>query len=118
MENNINFTTTQKETLDKLSTKLKEYNSKVYNFDYASKIVEILLDLKMDYDTILCGYLYTLLKDEKINLDDIKEEYSEQVFNMISSAVKIESINIRNKETQAEIVKSMFIALAKDISCL
>lgn len=115
MEYNINLTEQELSLINKACDLLKTSKSNIYNYDYALKTVCTLNDLKMDFTTIISAYLYPLLKAEILTLEDIEKEYSLESKNMLSSVSKIESVNIHNKETQAEIVKSMFIALAKDI---
>ena len=115
MEYNINLTTEEKATLEKAQYLLSMVDANLYNKDYATKVVTTLNGLKMDFVTILSGYLYPLVKEGKLTLDEVSRDFSKESMNMLSAVLKIESVNIHNKETQAEIVKNMFIALAKDI---
>lgn len=115
MEYNIKLTDAELEIINDVISQLNGLDNELYNLNYATKIVNTLNGLKMDFHTILSGYLYPLLKTEQITLDEIEKKYSVESKNMLSATLKIESVNIHNKETQAEIVKNMFIALAKDI---
>lgn len=115
MEYNINLTEEEKLTLANVQEKLATLNTNLYNKDYADKVVSTLNGLKMDFTTILSGYLYPLVKEGAMTLDEVSQAYSHDSSKMLSAVLKIESVNIHNKGTQAEIVKNMFIALAKDI---
>lgn len=115
MTNEIIFSNVEQTKIDKVKESLKTLNDELFNLDYATKTVATLTELKMDFCVIISAYLYPLLKLEKVTINEIEKDYGEECAKMLSSILKIESINIHNKETQAESVKSMFIALAKDI---
>ena len=115
MKNEKLFSNVEQKTIEKITNNLTELNDDLLNLDFATKTVATLTELKMDFCTILSAYLYPLLKLEKITIEEIEKEYGPECAKMLSAITKIENINIHNKETQAESVKSMFIALAKDI---
>ena len=115
MKNELQFSVEENNNIEKAIVKLNTIVDDVYNYNFATKAVATLTELKMDYSTIISAYLYPLVKLNKITIGEIEKEFSAESAKMLSAITKIESINIHNKETQAESVKSMFIALAKDI---
>lgn len=115
MESKEQLTSSQLMIIEELKNKLIQSQDPLYNADFAEEMMSVLTELKMDYSTIISAHLYPLLKLKIISLEEIEKTYGKEVGTMLQSISKIESINIHNKETQAESVKSMFLALAKDI---
>ncbi len=93
------------------------YKSEIYNLKFSEGIIEILLNVMADYHTIIAAYFYSALKTEVITIEELKNNKSitQDAYNILVSVFKIEQLKINTKESQAENIKNMFIALAKDI---
>ncbi|MBS3909034.1 MAG: bifunctional (p)ppGpp synthetase/guanosine-3',5'-bis(diphosphate) 3'-pyrophosphohydrolase [Actinobacteria bacterium] len=80
------------------------------------EVADILADLGMDTTTILAALLHDVVEDTSISLDDLRDEVSEDVVALIDGVTKLGKIEFRSREEeQAENLRKMFIAMAKDI---
>lgn len=83
----------------------------------------ILADLELDKETIVAGLLHDVVEDTPITDEEIKEEYGEDVALLVDGVTKLDKLNfhgINDKdaeklERQAENLRKMFLAMAKDI---
>ena len=77
----------------------------------------ILADLEMDKETIVAGMLHDVVEDTVMTLDEIKEEFGEEVAVLVDGVTKLGQLNYSSDkvEVQAENLRKMFLAMAKDI---
>ncbi len=77
----------------------------------------ILADLEMDKETIAAALLHDVVEDTDIPLSKIQELFGEEIANLVDGVTKLTQLNYdRDKiEMQAENLRKMFIAMAKDI---
>ena len=124
-----------------LMTALKESN-RPYDFDkiteayqYASKahegqmrqsgdphithpiaVAQILVELGMDTETICAGLLHDVVEDTASTLDEIKKRFGADVALMVDGVTKLTKMTYSSKEQrQAENVRKMLLAMAKDV---
>ncbi len=81
----------------------------------------ILADLELDKETIVAGLLHDVVEDTVMSYDDLVREFGQDVANLVDGVTKLEKLpqfhdgdNIR-LEMQAENLRKMFLAMAKDI---
>ena len=81
----------------------------------------ILADLELDKETIVAGLLHDVVEDTVMSYEDLVREFGQDVANLVDGVTKLEKLpqfhdgdNIR-LEMQAENLRKMFLAMAKDI---
>ncbi len=84
----------------------------------------ILADLEMDKETIVAGILHDVVEDTVMTEEDLVREFGEDVALLVDGVTKLEKIPLTNSiedptnaklELQAENLRKMFLAMAKDI---
>ena len=76
----------------------------------------ITVQLGMDTDTVVAALLHDVVEDTPVTLDEIKKEFGPDVATMVDGVTKLSKIKFVSKEeAQAENVRKMMIAMAKDV---
>ena len=77
----------------------------------------ILADLEMDKETIAAGLLHDVVEDTVMTLDELTKEFGPEVAFLVDGVTKLTQLNWdKDKvEIQAENLRKMFLAMAKDI---
>ncbi len=77
----------------------------------------ILADLEMDKETIVAGILHDVVEDTVFTREEITEEFSAEVASLVDGVTKLGqlSYDADKVEVQAENLRKMFLAMAKDI---
>ena len=77
----------------------------------------ILAELEMDKETIVAGMLHDVVEDTETTLDDITREFGEEVALLVDGVTKLGQLSYSQDklEVQAENLRKMFLAMAKDI---
>lgn len=77
----------------------------------------ILAELELDKESIVSGLLHDVVEDTIMTLDEIKEEFGIEVAVIVDGVTKLGQLNYSADkiEEQAENLRKMFLAMAKDI---
>ena len=77
----------------------------------------ILAELEMDKETIVAGILHDVVEDTVMTADEIAKEFSPEVALLVEGVTKLTKLNFSQDklELQAENLRKMFLAMAKDI---
>ena len=77
----------------------------------------ILAELELDKETIVAGMLHDVVEDTVMTSDEITEEFGSEVSLLVDGVTKLTQIDyVADKvEVQAENLRKMFLAMAKDI---
>lgn len=76
----------------------------------------ILSELEMDDEAIVAGLLHDTVEDTSCTINDIKEEFGENVALLVEGVTKLGKIPYSTKqEQQVENLRKMFLAMARDI---
>jgi GTP pyrophosphokinase len=82
-------------------------------------VATILADLGMDTTTLVAALLHDVVEDTELTLEEIEPEFGPHVAEIVDGLTKLDKITFRSKEAeQAENVRKMFVAMAKDIRVL
>lgn len=80
------------------------------------QVAHILMDLGLDADTVAAGLLHDVIEDTEVELDHIREEFGDEIAMLVDGVTKLGRIEYKTKEErQAESLRKMFLAMAKDI---
>lgn len=77
----------------------------------------ILAELELDKETIIAGLLHDVIEDTVMSYQDIEREFGGEVALLVDGVTKITQTNwgMDKEEVQAENLRKMFMAMAKDI---
>ena len=77
----------------------------------------ILAGLEMDKETIIAGLLHDVIEDTEKTREDIEKEFSPEVALLVDGVTKLTQLSLSQDkiEIQAENLRKMFLAMAKDI---
>ncbi|MEY8427224.1 bifunctional (p)ppGpp synthetase/guanosine-3',5'-bis(diphosphate) 3'-pyrophosphohydrolase [Lachnospiraceae bacterium 46-15] len=77
----------------------------------------ILADLEMDKETIVAGLLHDVVEDTVMTSEEIVQEFSAEVALLVDGVTKLGQLSYSadKVEEQAENLRKMFLAMAKDI---
>ncbi|MCK5155640.1 MAG: bifunctional (p)ppGpp synthetase/guanosine-3',5'-bis(diphosphate) 3'-pyrophosphohydrolase [Spirochaetales bacterium] len=85
-------------------------------FVHPFHVAEILVDMHMDSDSIIAGFLHDIMEDTTTVRDDIIEKFGETVAMLVDGVTKISILQVKNKSIQAaETMRKMLFAMSKDI---
>lgn len=77
----------------------------------------ILAELQLDKESIAAGLLHDVVEDTALTIDDLEREFGSDVALIVDGVTKLDKIqyNEDKLEFQAENLRKMFLAMAKDI---
>ncbi len=85
-------------------------------FTHPCAVAQILIDLRMDSNTIAAAFLHDVLEDTPVTQQDIKNEFGDEVLELVEGVTKLDKIEFKSQEEeQAENFKKIFVSMAKDI---
>lgn len=79
-------------------------------------VAMILADLEIDQITVAAGLLHDVVEDSEFTQEDIQQRFGEEIALLVDGVTKLSKIEYRTKEEhQAENMRKMLMAMAKDI---
>ena len=76
----------------------------------------ILTELKMDADCIIAAILHDVIEDTDTTVEELESLFNADVAALVNAVTKLTQIDFKSrKEAQAENMRKMFLAMAKDL---
>ncbi len=77
----------------------------------------ILAELELDKETIIAGLLHDVVEDTPMTLEDLSREFNDEVALLVDGVTKLGQLSYAHDkmDVQAENLRKMFLAMAKDI---
>lgn len=127
--------------LQNLISKIEEYNPhcdveliiKAYNFAenahqgqyrksgekyfiHPVEVAKILIELRMDSSTIAAALLHDVIEDTAYGYEKVQKEFGQEIVELVDGVTKLTRLSFNSKEErQAENLRKMVLAMAKDI---
>jgi GTP diphosphokinase / guanosine-3',5'-bis(diphosphate) 3'-diphosphatase len=80
------------------------------------EVAGILTQLRLDQASVITGLLHDAVEDTLSTLEDIRDNFGEEVAQLVDGVTKISQITLKSsEETQAENFRKMILAMVKDI---
>lgn len=80
------------------------------------EVALILMDLGLDVDTVVAGLLHDVVEDTGVPIEELTKLFGAEVADLVDGVTKLGKIAFKTKEEQqAENLRKMFLAMAKDI---
>ncbi|WP_026475761.1 RelA/SpoT family protein [Alkaliphilus transvaalensis] len=85
-------------------------------FIHPVEVAKILVELKLDTSTIAAALLHDVIEDTEYGYEQVKNEFGEEIVQLVEGVTKLTRMSFESKEErQAENLRKMFVAMAKDI---
>ncbi|HET7558539.1 MAG TPA: bifunctional (p)ppGpp synthetase/guanosine-3',5'-bis(diphosphate) 3'-pyrophosphohydrolase [Limnochordia bacterium] len=85
-------------------------------FRHPFEVALILADFELDLATIAGGLLHDVLEDTEITLDQLERRFGAEIAGLVDGVTKLAKLPFRTvEEQQAENLRKMFLAMAKDL---
>jgi len=85
-------------------------------FQHALEVAEILVQLRLDFNSILAGLLHETLLSGLADDADIRVEFGDDVAELVQGVAKISRMSLRSSDgRQPENFRKMLVALARDL---
>ena len=77
----------------------------------------ILAELELDKESIIAGLLHDVVEDTVMTSEDVAKEFGDEIALLVDGVTKLTQLNYQHDkiEVQAENLRKMFLAMAKDI---
>ncbi|NLZ93031.1 MAG: bifunctional (p)ppGpp synthetase/guanosine-3',5'-bis(diphosphate) 3'-pyrophosphohydrolase [Firmicutes bacterium] len=96
----------------------KRFSGELY-ITHPLGVATILAELELDIDTIVAGLLHDVVEDTEVTLEEIESEFGPEIALLVDGVTKLSKLEYKSKEErQAENLRKMFMAMAKDIRVL
>lgn len=80
------------------------------------EVAKILVELRLDTNTIIAAFLHDILEDTDTQPEEIEAQFGSDVLKLVNGVTKLGKYQFKSKEErQAENFRRMFIAMAEDV---
>jgi GTP pyrophosphokinase len=85
-------------------------------FSHPLEVSNILAEMRLDSATIASGLLHDTVEDAGVGIQELEEHFGPEVARIVDGVTKIGKVTFTSKEeAQAENIRKMILAMAKDI---
>jgi len=85
-------------------------------FDHPAAVAFILADMDLDPNTIAAGLLHDVVEDTGKHYEELASVFGPEVAGLVDGVTKLSRMDFKTREEQqAESLRKMFVAMAKDI---
>jgi GTP pyrophosphokinase len=103
--------------LEKHGTQVRD-SGKLF-FTHPLEVSEILVDLKMDQETVIAGLLHDVVEDTDVTVEDIEAAFGRDISKIVDGVTKINRFEAESvAEKQAEDFKKLLLSASSDIRIL
>ncbi|MDH2924372.1 GTP pyrophosphokinase [Nicoletella semolina] len=89
---------------------------------YSLEMVEILHSLSMDDESLIAALLFPLVKQNIIDLAQVKEDFDNRIKNLVKGVLEMDNIRQLNashaSDTQIDNIRRMLLAMVDDFRCV
>jgi len=85
-------------------------------FTHPYEVVRTLASLGAQSATLCAGFLHDVVEDSSVGIDDIREEFGDEIADLVEGVTKIDKIHFETKaDYTAENLRKVLLATAKDV---
>ena len=85
-------------------------------FNHCAAVAQILLDFKMDEETVCAGLLHDTVEDTGVTAEELKKEFNKDIAHMVQGVTKISDLKFSSTDEETvENWRKMLIAVAEDV---
>lgn len=82
-------------------------------------VARLVIQLRLDEDAVIAALLHDVIEDTAVSLEELTERFGEEVAALVDGVTKLDKLRFRTKEDrQAETLRKMIVATAKDVRVL
>lgn len=80
------------------------------------EVAQILTDMHLDYQSIIAAILHDVIEDTSVSKEEIAEKFGDKVAELVDGVSKLAQLKFESRaEAQAENLRKMMLAMARDI---
>ncbi len=88
-------------------------------FTHLVEVAEIIINMKLDNDSIITALLHDTIEDTATTLEDIEQNFGKEVSTLVDGVTKLTQIQLQSSQTkQAENFRKLVLAMSNDIRVL
>ena len=85
-------------------------------FIHCTAVAQILLDFKMDAETICAGLLHDTVEDTGVTTEELKREFNKEIAHLVQGVTKISDLKFSSTDEETvENWRKMLVAVAEDV---
>ncbi len=96
----------------------KRHSGDLY-FSHPLEVAQILIDLKLDQESIITGLLHDVVEDTEIGLEEIEKDFGKEIAKLVDGVTKLGKIeSVPSNQRVAENFRKLTLAMSQDIRVL